>query len=207
MRFATYWRNLRTRMCISRIERLVKEYIICAGEYSEKYIRGFPQEVLASVRRQQSGLLNALAKEVKPETLPEPSLVLIRTKLVPSLKRELKLAVEANEVGLSFYEHDRVFLKSAETFLNTVPAQLEGTRDAIAEGDYAFVKDNEGNACGLWLRDPAKADDQFYIAALLAKEGLSRQASSFGSYRVVPNNYDNKGGRFVMFGSAKAPGE
>jgi len=90
--------------------------------------------------------------------------------------------------------------------------------------DYTFVKGSDESIVGMWLRDPKVALDQTKTLELLIKhkyESLSNEfspmiagehaplglAAATGRYRVVPNNFDDYGGCFVMFGTASAPGE
>jgi hypothetical protein len=77
--------------------------------------------------------------------------------------------------------------------------------------EYSLVEDRQsGKVCGLWLRNPRVAQDRVLLCALLAKHNLSQDLGAIalaGGYRVVPNTVDNKGGCFVMFSSAQAPGE
>ena len=69
--------------------------------------------------------------------------------------------------------------------------------------DYAFVKDKSGNVHGLWLHNPADAQDQFLLSGLLMKHGHSLSLLESG-YRVTPNTVDDSGGCFVMFGAEPA---
>ncbi|NQT71854.1 MAG: hypothetical protein HQ553_03670 [Chloroflexi bacterium] len=76
--------------------------------------------------------------------------------------------------------------------------------------DYSMVRDKSGNVNGLWLRDPEAAQNRDLLSFLLIDESLPDEliaAVLAGSYRVVPNTFDNAGGCFVIFGSAPAPGE
>lgn len=75
--------------------------------------------------------------------------------------------------------------------------------------DYAFVKDENGNAHGIWLRDPGALDRPGMVETLLMMNNHSHLLDDYLAkrYRKVPNNYDSSGGCFVMFGSVKAPGE
>ena len=73
-------------------------------------------------------------------------------------------------------------------------------------GDYSFVKDQGGNVCGIWVREPSNAQNLVFLTTLLLKHGHSTDTLT-GGYRVVPNSFDANGGCFVMFGSARAPGE
>ena len=69
--------------------------------------------------------------------------------------------------------------------------------------DYALVKDEDGEVHGLWLREADKADNKSLVTALLSKHDITMP----DKVRVIPNSYNDKGGAFCMFGSAKAPGE
>ena len=53
------------------------------------------------------------------------------------------------------------------------------------------------------LREAIGKRDFVYLAELKHISGLISQKE----YRIVTNNYDSKGGCFIMFGIAKAPGE
>jgi len=68
--------------------------------------------------------------------------------------------------------------------------------------DYSLVR-NGGIVCGLWFHDITGAKDENLVEALLAKHDIPWPKSM----RIVPNRHDNAGGCFVMFDSAKAPGE
>lgn len=74
--------------------------------------------------------------------------------------------------------------------------------------EYALVRDRDGNVTGLWLVNEAMVKPQVMIMLLL-KGGLTEsQIKALPStYRVVPNKVDSKGGCFVMYGAACAPGE
>ncbi|NIR04320.1 MAG: hypothetical protein GTN82_02720 [Candidatus Aminicenantes bacterium] len=75
---------------------------------------------------------------------------------------------------------------------------------------YSLVKDQDGGICGIWLRDPAQAQDRNLLLMLLIKHGARDNLGASvlaGDLRVVSNTYDDQGGCFVMFGSAPAPGE
>jgi type II secretory pathway predicted ATPase ExeA/tetratricopeptide (TPR) repeat protein len=73
--------------------------------------------------------------------------------------------------------------------------------------EHSLVRDSNGKVRGLWLLDPADAQDRRLIMALLSKNGLPAATLLKHGYRVVPNKHDNAGGSFVMFGSSTAPGE
>jgi pyruvate/2-oxoglutarate dehydrogenase complex dihydrolipoamide acyltransferase (E2) component len=73
--------------------------------------------------------------------------------------------------------------------------------------DYSLVKDPQGNLRGVWVRDPAAAQDREKLATLLTKHNESPEAVVGGKYRVVPNTFNSNGGCFVMFGTSLAPGE
>ena len=72
-------------------------------------------------------------------------------------------------------------------------------------GDFSFVRE-QGRICGLWIKQPADANDQAYVMTLFFRGGLTPADVSAG-FRVVPNRVDNNGGCFVMLGSTRAPGE
>jgi hypothetical protein len=69
--------------------------------------------------------------------------------------------------------------------------------------DYSFVKDNQGNVQGLWLREPTLAHDQNNLLALLLQNGHPVDLLARG-YRIEPNTMDDAGGCFVIFESAGA---
>ena len=70
-------------------------------------------------------------------------------------------------------------------------------------GDYALVKDEDGDVRGVWLQDEAKAENRPLLAALLAKHEIILPEK----VRVVTNTHNDNGGCFCMFGKARAPGE
>jgi hypothetical protein len=72
--------------------------------------------------------------------------------------------------------------------------------------DFSFVKDPNGKIRGVWVNNPADAQDNAFIITLFLRGGLSTEDIA-GTFRVVHNKVDNKGGCFVMLGSALAPGE
>ena len=74
----------------------------------------------------------------------------------------------------------------------------------------ALVRDQEGVTCGLWVCEAEGADDRDLLSLLSMSVNLPeelRVAILAGKYRVVPNEHDDAGGCFVMFGDAVAPGE
>jgi hypothetical protein len=73
-------------------------------------------------------------------------------------------------------------------------------------GDYSFVKDQGGAVCGIWVKRPSDAQNQYYLLVLLMKHGHSTDGIMEG-YRVVPNTVNSNGCCFVMFSSSLAPGE
>lgn len=75
-------------------------------------------------------------------------------------------------------------------------------------GDFRFVTDR-GIPVGFWLNDTNALDKPGAIEALLVMYGGINLLDEYTKkkYRKVPNTYDTSGGCFVMFGSAKAPGE
>jgi hypothetical protein len=75
--------------------------------------------------------------------------------------------------------------------------------------DYSFVKDQNGNVCGIWLRDSSALDRPGTVETLLMMKNCSHLLNDYlrKRYRKVKNKYDSSGGCFVMFGSVKAPGE
>ncbi len=78
-------------------------------------------------------------------------------------------------------------------------------------GEYAFVRDTSGNLMGIWLINSKMVDDQNLLEALFAKHDALNikviTALDNKLYRIVKNIYDDKGGFFLMFGNAPAPGE
>lgn len=75
--------------------------------------------------------------------------------------------------------------------------------------DYSFVKDQSGNICGMWLRDPSSLQKPGSVEVLLTLNNCQHLLHEYlsKSYRKVPNNFNSDGGCFIMFGSTKAPGE
>ena len=77
--------------------------------------------------------------------------------------------------------------------------------------DFAGVRDeNNGDLIGLWLRDISDANDRDVLGSFLIRRGAPEIMLCnlfLGAYRVVPNNYDDSGGCFVMFDNKLAPGE
>ncbi len=76
--------------------------------------------------------------------------------------------------------------------------------------DYSLVRAKSGDIDGVWLRDPAVVNEPMALTFLLIKEGLPQHVQAMvaaGSYRVVPNTYNNNGGCFVMWGATLVPGE
>lgn len=72
---------------------------------------------------------------------------------------------------------------------------------------HSLVRDSGGKVRGLWIFDPADAENRRVITALLTQHGLNAASVLKRGYRVVPNKHDNTGGSYVMFGSSTAPGE
>jgi hypothetical protein len=75
---------------------------------------------------------------------------------------------------------------------------------------YEMVYNSKREVVGLWFQDPAKGKNRDLVLMLMYQEGLPAHKTRMiqsGNFRVVPNNFDNNGGCFVMFGSEKAPGE
>ena len=105
--------------------------------------------------------------------------------------------------------NDEAFMvrRAAERALEELGWQPEVPRPAAREPvepqvqGYEHVVDPSGNVVGLWLPDPQDIDTR--LPVLLSLEGLPMT----GRHRVVPNTHDGRGGCFVMFGSARAPGE
>jgi len=82
--------------------------------------------------------------------------------------------------------------------------------------DCAFVT-NEEKTVGFWIQDIAFLCLDQSPAAFLAilRKNKDRFPNDFDitgmvlqkDYRIVPNQYDTKGGHFIMFGNELAPGE
>ena len=76
--------------------------------------------------------------------------------------------------------------------------------------DYAVIRGAERSVSGLWLANPALAEDRALLLAMLerlkATEEVIEQVKS-GDYRTLSNTFDGRGGGFVMFGKAQAPHE
>lgn len=74
--------------------------------------------------------------------------------------------------------------------------------------DYSWVKDQSGSICGIWLKDPSNIQKRGYVETLLVLNCQHLLGPYLRKmYRTVPNKVNSEGGCFVMFGSAKAPGE
>jgi hypothetical protein len=74
--------------------------------------------------------------------------------------------------------------------------------------DYSFVRDQSGTASGIWLRDPSTLEKEGSVEVLLSLNASNLLDDYLAKkYRIVNNEFDSQGGCFVMFGSAKAPGE
>lgn len=75
--------------------------------------------------------------------------------------------------------------------------------------DYSWVKDQSGNICGMWLKDPGALKKPGSVEALLMINNCEHLLGAYlgKRYRTVPNKANSEGGCFVMFGSSKAPGE
>jgi len=84
---------------------------------------------------------------------------------------------------------------------------------------YGLISDEIGSTCGFWLHNEkswmtdASAEGALKhvkLRMIVVKHNLSSNIYEdlmSDNYRVVPNSFDNRGGVFLMFGSAKAPGE
>lgn len=75
--------------------------------------------------------------------------------------------------------------------------------------DYSWVKDQSGNICGIWLKDHSALQKPGSVETLLMLKNCEHLVGPYlrKMYRTVPNKVNSEGGCFVMFGSAKAPGE
>jgi len=65
---------------------------------------------------------------------------------------------------------------------------------------------------GMWLSPQYEgyAQNQIRLAMMIVAESMPVEIFAHidsGSYRVVPNTVNDRGGVYVMFGTAKAPGE
>lgn len=79
-----------------------------------------------------------------------------------------------------------------------------------SKGDYCFVRDQNENILGLWFQSSSEIGNGKELAILLLHGGAPEdvaQLAYLGEFRVVPNISDGRGGVFVMFGSAPAPGQ
>jgi hypothetical protein len=72
--------------------------------------------------------------------------------------------------------------------------------------NYSLVKDQRGNVCGVWYRNPALARDKAALSANLSmlsiKDSLPMDLFILiqqGKYHVTQNFIDNRGGFFVWF--------
>jgi hypothetical protein len=111
--------------------------------------------------------------------------------------------------------------------MNLTPDQLKAQIDAFAavlvaeiDKDYSMIKDEDGETCGIWLKDPdywlfdANERDMrkrlTRLRSLAIKHKLSQDVFTRiveRRYRIVPNASNNTGGSYLMLGSALAPGE
>jgi hypothetical protein len=107
-------------------------------------------------------------------------------------------------------------------FERQTEATVENRTDRPQYSDgpqYSLVTDSSGNVRGFWLHDAKSwmkdahrdgALKHVKLRMLVVKHSLSSyiyQDLMNDNYRVVPNSFDDKGGDFLMFGSAAAPGE
>lgn len=81
--------------------------------------------------------------------------------------------------------------------------------------ECSLVK-NKDEICGMWIDDLEAAKDTNMVLKLFMKECSRKKrvaSEDFqttikkGSYRVVINTFDMKGGCFIMFSEMPAPGE
>ena len=71
--------------------------------------------------------------------------------------------------------------------------------------DYSLVEYQSGEIIGVYLRNPALAQNRNLLKALCIEEKLSDgvyAAVYSGSYRIEPNTSDDRGGCFVIWGGA-----
>jgi len=89
--------------------------------------------------------------------------------------------------------------------------EISGQKTQTAH--YSFVEEQNGNIRGIWFQNPNDAlhKDRLH-QMLVASRSLPNKNEVFfsifpGDYRVVPNTFNDQGGRFFMLGSTPAPGE
>jgi len=105
--------------------------------------------------------------------------------------------------------------------------ELTASIDAMAallvkalDKDYSFIKDENGEISGFWLKDPDfwlfDADQRDIkkrltrLRTIAIKHDLSEDVFEkilYKKYRIVPNTYETKSGIYLMLGRALAPGE
>lgn len=69
---------------------------------------------------------------------------------------------------------------------------------------YSYVRDKNGNVCGIWLEYPNMLDREGSVEAFLIRDNCLHLLDDYlgKRYRKVP---DKTGGCFVLFGDAEAP--
>jgi hypothetical protein len=81
-----------------------------------------------------------------------------------------------------------------------------------------IVRDEAGNFIGIWIADQSKANDATYLKAALTVEnleggiGFEWMVDSFvridrQDYKIHPNNIDDRGGCFIIFGTGSIFGD
>ena len=92
----------------------------------------------------------------------------------------------------------------------SAPPPVDKPKKPTPGQDVAIVRDRQGGICGLWVRQTQVARDSELLSMVSIRMGLPDDLGAAilaGRYRVVPNEHDDAGGCFTMFGDAIAPGE
>ena len=100
-------------------------------------------------------------------------------------------------------ENINEFIDSFATSFTTVAAYER-------KGWFEVLKEGSSEVIGFWLRHLPPQDRQQSILKVVAASKKLTDSSisiSLGDYRVVPNDHEDKGGCFVMIGTARAPTE
>ena len=97
-----------------RFESLVKVHFQYLVKYGEGWFAGQSQEVLAGIRSEHQLAVELLMDEINSKTLETSSIVLLQSKLIPSLQQ---IIVEPNFLD---HEHDRVFKESVSNLLDRI---------------------------------------------------------------------------------------
>ena len=119
--------------------------------------------------------------------------------LLDALKSPKRRIRKGASFALSQIDSQRALIESKKTY-----------KEKELIGNFSLVKDQYANVIGLWFLNHDDVKDMHNIATVMTMKGLpenSIETVLIGNYRVVENNYDSKGGYFVMLGDFPAPGE